>query len=402
MPIVLAAYRGGPKGPALAGAGVLAYGAICGFRGTGVGLVGARGAQRLVPSLRTAGLTVCGLFDEGQTNDARLVLATVSAAAGLGVTVINHARVTDISFVREHGGVASLQGRGAEGTIEIAFKNVVNAAGAWVDAVRRLENPSTEPMARLSKGVHLLLEAPPEWRAGLVVPVEGGRVTMAIPWSGMLMLGTTDTEYEGDPGECSVSDADVAQVLAEASVALPREMLGSGAVRYSFAGLRVLPAGEGSTANAHREHLIRTGQHGMVSIAGGKLTTHRRIALEVLHRFIDPRLGMLRLIDDPLSEGCAGVDDVDAGVDPAVASHVAQTYGCDSLDVLAQRRVHANAMQRIHADGPDVWAQAYHAVEHEWAATVDDVVRRRTTLAVRGLASPAVRAEIARTIHVLA
>ena len=75
MPMVLAAYRGGPKGPAMASAGVLAYGALCGFSGTGVALMGARGAQRLVPSLRTDGLTVCGLFDEGQTNDTRLVLA---------------------------------------------------------------------------------------------------------------------------------------------------------------------------------------------------------------------------------------------------------------------------------------------------------------------------------------
>jgi len=402
MPIVLAAYRGGPKGPALAGAGVLAYGALCGFRGTGVGLVGAGGAQRMVPSLRTDGLTVCGLFDEGQTNDARLVLATVAAAAGLGVAAVNHARVVDISFRADRTGVASVQGLPGEGTIEVAFKNVVNAAGAWVDAVRRLEDPSAGPMARLSKGVHLMLDAPPGWRAGLVVPLEDGRVTMAIPWSGMLMLGTTDTEYEGDPGECSVSDADVAQVLAEASVALPGDMLGAGAVRYSFAGLRVLPMGNGSTSNAHREHLIHTGPHGMVSIAGGKLTTHRLIALEVLRRFAHPGLEVLRLIDDPLSDAGAGPHEMDDDVDPAVVSHVAQTYGCDSFEVLAQRRVHADATQRIDPNGPDVWAQAYHAVEHEWATTVDDVVRRRTTLAVRGLASPAVRAEIARAIHAVA
>jgi glycerol-3-phosphate dehydrogenase len=95
---------------------------------------------------------------------------------------------------------------------------------------------------------------------------------MAIPWQGMLMLGTTDSDYEGDAGGCAVSDADVAQVLAEASLALPREMIRADAVRFSFAGLRVLPMGEGSTANAHREHLIKTGRHGMISIAGGKLT----------------------------------------------------------------------------------------------------------------------------------
>lgn len=402
MPIVLAAYRGGPTGPAIAGAGVLAYGALCGFRGTGVGLVGARGAQRLIPLLNTDGLTVCGVFDEGQTNDARLVFATVAAAADLGVVAINHARVTDLAFRDGRSAVASIQGGRAEGTVEVGFRHVVNAAGAWVDRIRGLEDRSCTPMARLSKGVHLLLDLPPDWRAGLVVPLEDGRVAMAIPWQGMLMLGTTDTEFEGDPGGCAVNEADIAQVLSEAAVALPGEMTRVDAVRFAFAGLRVLPAGSGTTASAHREHLVRTGPHGMVSVAGGKLTTHRLIALDVLHRLADPRLAALRLVDDRLPEAAGGLDDFDCGIDPAVAMHLAGIYGCDSYQVAAQRLIHTNAMERIHPDGPDVWAQAYHALEREWAVTLDDVVRRRTTLSVRGLASPALRATISRAIPAIA
>ncbi|MDQ6719944.1 MAG: glycerol-3-phosphate dehydrogenase/oxidase [Candidatus Dormibacteraeota bacterium] len=398
LPIVLAAYRGGPTGPALAGAGVLAYGAFCGFRGTGVGLVGARGAQKLIPSLRTDGLTVCGLFDEGQTNDSRLVLATVSAAVDLGVTALNHARITDLAFRAGRPAVASVQGGATEGAIEVACKHVINASGPWVDTVRRLEDPACAPMARLSKGVHLLLEPKTEWRAGVVVPLEHGRVTMAIPWQGMLMLGTTDTDYEGEPGGCAVTESDVAQVLAEASLALPCEVIRPEAVRFSFAGLRVLPMGDGSTAGAHREHLVRTGPRGMVSIAGGKLTTHWRIALDVLHRLADSRLVATRLVDDPLPEAAGGLKNFDREVDPGVALHLARTYGRESFQVMAQQHQHANAMERIHPDGPDVWAQAYHAVEHELAATVDDVVRRRTTLAVRGLASPALKLQIARVI----
>jgi glycerol-3-phosphate dehydrogenase len=398
MPIVLAAYRGGPTGPALAGAGVLAYGALCGFRGTGIGLVGVRGAQRLIPSLNTRGLSVCGLFDEGQTNDARLVLATVRAGVDSGVVAINHAHVAALDFRRGGGVVASIQGSGAEGFIEISCTHVVNAAGAWVDTVRRLEDSSAEPMARLSKGVHLLLDAPADWRAGVVVPVADGRVTMAIPWQGMLMLGTTDTDYIGDPGGCTVASADIAQVLAEASVALSGEVIRADAVRFSFAGLRVLPIGEGSTASARREHMIRVGPQGMVSIAGGKLTTHRPIALEALRRVADPRLKRLALVDDALVEVSGGIGGFDADIDPGVVWHLAQIYGSGALKVAAQRRLHANAMERIHADGPDIWAQAYHAAEHEWAVTVDDVIRRRTTLAVRGLATPTVRSQIERAI----
>jgi glycerol-3-phosphate dehydrogenase len=397
LPMLLAAYRGGPKGPAIASAGVLAYGALCGFRGTGVALLGARGAQRLVPSLRTDGLSVCGLFDEGQTNDSRLVLATVAGAVDHGATAVNHARVIDLTFGEGRNGRATIMGDVEEGIVEVEFKNLVNAAGPWVDKVRRLEDPACAPMARLSKGVHVLLEPDAEWQAGLVVPVEDGRVAMAIPWQGMLMLGTTDTDFAGDPADCQVSPADVAQVLDEASLALPTEMLRSEAVRFSFAGLRVLPLGEGSTANAHREHLVQTGRHGMVSIAGGKLTTHRRIALDVLYRLQQPKLSGLRLVDEPLPHAGRGrIELIDGGIDPEVVRHVTSIYGGDSLEVLGQRAFHANALERIHPRGPDVWAQAYHAVEREWATTVEDVVRRRTTIAVRGLATPEVRGELER------
>lgn len=398
MPMVLAAYRGGPRGPVTAATGVLAYGALCGFRGTGVAFGGAHAAQRLVPQLRTDGLNVCGRFDEGQTNDARLVLATVAAAAASGATVLNHARV--IGLERPGGRLARASIQSCEGDVEVGFRYGINAAGPWVDRLRKLEDPACEPMARLSKGVHLLLDPQSEWQAGLVVPVEDGRVTMALPWQGMLMLGTTDTDFVGAPDQCAVTPSDVAQVLAEASVALPLEMLRPEHVRFSFAGLRVLPLGDGTTANAHREHLIRTGRFGMVSIAGGKLTTHRRIAVEVLRRLPDPRLSDLRVSDVPLQQaGAAPREPIEWDIDPEVVNHVTGIYGPDAAAVLEQRRLHPNALERIHPKSPDLWAQVHHAVKREWAMTVEDIVRRRTTLAVRGLASDEVRGDVDRVLR---
>jgi glycerol-3-phosphate dehydrogenase len=361
--------------------------------------MGARAAQHLVPSLRTEGLSVCGLFDEGQTNDARLVLDTIAAASGLGATVLNHARVVALDHPHGRLARASIQGRYGEGVVEVGFRYVINASGPWVDAVRQMEDETSQPIARLSKGIHLLLQPQSEWRAGLVVPVEDGRVTMALPWQGMLMLGTTDTDYQGDPADCAVTPSEVGQVLAEASQALPPEVVRADAVRFSFAGLRVLPLGADTTASTHREHLVRTGRFGMVSIAGGKLTTHRRIALEALHRLPDPRLASLRLVDVPLPQSSPALQEqADRDTDPDVVTHLTRIYGRDSLTVMGQRKRHRDALERIHPGGPDVWAQVYHAVEREWATTVDDVTRRRTTLAVRGLASHAVRAEVGRVV----
>jgi glycerol-3-phosphate dehydrogenase len=136
----------------------------------------------------------------------------------------------------------------------------------------------------------------------------------------------------------------------------------------------------------------------MVSIAGGKLTTHRRIALEALRRIDDARLAGLPLQDNALIEATGGFGESDADVDPSIASHLTRIYGAAAADVLAQRGLHSNAMERIHPDGPDVWAQAYHAVDREWAVTVDDVLRRRTTVAVRGLATAVLRSQIARLV----
>jgi glycerol-3-phosphate dehydrogenase len=215
----------------------------------------------------------------------------------------------------------------------------------------------------------------------------------------MLMLGTTDSEYEGDPADCSVTPMEVEQVLSEAALALPPDVVRAGAVRFSFAGLRVLPLGSDTTANAHREHLVQTGRFGMVSIAGGKLTTHRRIALEALHRLPDPRLAGLGLVDIPLPQSSPTLQELaDRDTDPDVVTHLTRIYGRDAFTVMGQRRRHRDALERIHPGGPDVWAQVYHAVEKEWATTVEDVIRRRTTVAVRGLASPAVGADVGRVL----
>lgn len=138
MPMVLAAYRGGPTSPAVAAAGVLAYGALCGFRGTGVGFRRARAAEQLVPSLRTDGITVCGLFDEGQTNDARLVLATIKAAAGLGATVLNHARVIgldrpaiDLRAPRSRDATGKASSRSASGMSSMRPVHGSTRSGPW-------------------------------------------------------------------------------------------------------------------------------------------------------------------------------------------------------------------------------------------------------------------------------
>src|SRR5260221_4024920 len=197
MPFLLPAYRGAAKGPGAIAAGILLYKSLAG-RGGRAALISPTTARRLVPPLRPDGLQMCGVFEEAETIDARLVLATVKAAARAGALVLNHARGTGLDLRHNRGGAVAIEAD-AGGLLEVHARHLINAAGPWGDHVRRLDDPAAAPLVRLSKGIHLLLPLEDEWKAGVALPLGDGRVSLGIPWQGMLMLGTTDTLFTGDP-----------------------------------------------------------------------------------------------------------------------------------------------------------------------------------------------------------
>jgi glycerol-3-phosphate dehydrogenase len=271
-----------------------------------------------------------------------------------------------------------LGGQGAEvavdgRTIDVRAARVVNASGPWVDHLRRLEDPRAKRSVRLSKGVHVLVDGGEDWDAALTISHDKVRVSFAVPWEGMLLLGTTDTLHDGEPDTAHVTDEDVAQVLAEAAVAVDD----IGPPRATFCGLRVLPGGDGATASARRETVYSTGPTGMVSVAGGKLTTYRRIALDALDH-----LGVRGLSKRPRPlPGAAGLDRIawPAELDTRTRNHLLHLYGSLAPEVLAPAAGDASLLEPLVPGRPDLRAQELYARTHEWAQTDDDVFRRRTT-----------------------
>ena len=392
LPFLLPLYRGGPYRPWFVQSGILVYSALAHSRLNW--LVEPERARLQVPDLRTEGLRSCALYVDAWTNDARLTLANVRAAADAGADVLNGAEV--VALHKTGGRISGAEVHADAAAVSVSARAVVNAAGPWVDRVRRLEDPGAGTSVRLSKGAHVLVPAGAEWSAALTVPQDAVRVTFAVPWYGMLLLGTTEQEYEGDPAAVRATPADVDQILDEARLALAPELVAPDRVRSAYAGVRVLPAGEGESVSARRETVYTTGPGGMLSVAGGKLTTYRRIALGALERLADT-LG-LRCVDStpwPLPGAVPqGRLQVPDGLDSDVWAHLLHMYGGLVTEVLEPARTDPSLLERLDPHGPDIAAQALYAAHSEWARNADDVLHRRTTLFYRGLTGPDVMGRV--------
>ncbi|GAA3100520.1 FAD-dependent oxidoreductase [Streptomyces rectiviolaceus] len=409
----LPVYKGGPHGAAKLGAGVFAYSALSAF-GDGVGhLLSPSKAAQDVPELRTDNLKAVAVYGDDQMNDSRMALMTVRAAVEAGAAVLNHAEVTGLRFTKGRVTGAELKDRMDGTEFGVNARLVLNATGPWVDHLRKMENPDAAPSIRLSKGAHLVLKRTAPWKAALATPIDKYRITFALPWEDMLLLGTTDEEFEGDPADVGVTESDTAQILDEAAFSIRDQQLSRDLITYSFAGLRVLPGGPGDTSKAKRETVVTEGAGGMLSVAGGKWTTFRHIGRTVMKKLealpghplgddyepisqlqkrlplpgiANPRAVAHRLLVDGPAPGPRMAADT--------AKHLATHYGSLSFDIARLANENPELAERVSPDAPEIWAQVVYARDNEWAETVDDVLRRRTTLTIRGLATDDVRAKV--------
>jgi glycerol-3-phosphate dehydrogenase len=409
----LPVYKGGPHGAAKLGAGVFAYSALSAF-GDGVGhLLSPSKAAQDVPELRTDSLKAVAVYGDDQMNDSRMALMTVRAAVESGAAVLNHAEVTGLRFTNGRVTGAELRDRLSGDEFGVSARLVLNATGPWVDHLRKMEDPNAAPSIRLSKGAHLVLKRTSPWKAALATPIDKYRITFALPWEDMLLLGTTDEAYEGDPADVSVNEKDTAQILDEAAFSIRDQQLSRDLITYSFAGLRVLPGGPGDTSKAKRETVVTEGRGGMLSVAGGKWTTFRHIGRTVMKKLealpgrplgedfepisalpkrlplpgvANPRAVAHRLLVDGPAPGPRMAADT--------ARHLATHYGSLAFDIARLANDNPELAERVHPDAPEIWAQVVYARDNEWAETADDVLRRRTTLTIRGLATDDVRGKV--------
>ena len=368
-------------------------------------MLGRRALEAVEPNLRREGLRGAGAYWDYRTDDARLVLETALAAQEAGAVVVSYAEVT--GFLKEGGRIVGARVGDRFGAAQVAIRArvVVNATGPWVDRVAALDEPAP-PRLRLTKGVHLIVRRARIGHEAAIVmrAVADGRVMFVIPWGEHSLVGTTDTDHPGGPDVLPVVEAsDIAYLLDTVNHYFPAAHLAAGDVVSAFAGVRPLVApapGEAiDPSSVSREEEVFTSAAGLVTIAGGKLTTYRLIARAIVDRVVGilkqdgvPRaFGPCRTGDVPLPGGTAApatlaeaaITRDGHGLTPAVIHHLADRYGSRLAEVLGLVARDGALASPIVSGLPDPRAEIAQAVDHEWALTLDDVLRRRTQLALR-------------------
>ncbi len=335
------------------------------------------------PSLRPDGLVGAHLYLDAQADDARLTLAVVrTAVLDHRAVAANHAAVTEL--LRDGSGRVTGARVAADGNaLDVRAPVVVSAAGVWADDLRA----DGARLIRPAKGVHLTLPAelvPTDVALVLTAPADG-RSVFVVPWPGTdrVYVGTTDTDYDGPLDGPTCSADDMGYILDALNAALtstvtPDDVLGT------WAGLRPLVAGPaggspgGRSADLSRRHRVDRAGDGLVTVAGGKLTTYRAMAEDTVDE-VQAALGRHRT---PSRTARLALHGAPARTSRSAArapeDHLVGRYGTDARVLEAMVELHPNLGEPLVATLPYLRAEAVYAARYEMARSVEDVLARRT------------------------
>ena len=258
--------------------GVKLYDLLCGRRNLGKSSsLNVRKTFALLPGLSPQGLTGAVRYFDGLTNDARLVMDTLRSAENYGACIQNYIRFLEATPEKE-GWRCKLIDQKTGDQSEVWARTVVNATGPWADRI-----PGSKTSLRLTKGVHLVIDREKLPIPDAVVMAERDRILFAIPWGERVILGTTDTDYDGLLAMPRCDTKDTQYILDVVNNSFPEAKLSESDVISDWAGIRPLVADKnGNPSDISRRHEVKMGQSGWWDVTGGKLTTYRLMAEETV------------------------------------------------------------------------------------------------------------------------
>jgi glycerol-3-phosphate dehydrogenase len=352
------------------------------------------------PELDRTRLKGGGQFYDCSTDDARLTLSHVQSAAAEGACCLSYARI--IEFLTRDGMVcgARVKDELSGEEFDLEARIVLNCTGPWTDSICRLDDPDALPKLRPTKGAHVVVpwDRIKAYNALPIISPADARMLFVIPWHDFVLIGTTDTDFDGDYDTIHASTEDVDYILEAANHALPNARLDTSDVISTYAGLRPLVLEEVSKdvkeSQVSREHSIYESHSGLISIAGGKLTTARSMAEELMDlgvRRLEERFGVR-----PQSRGSTrnapvnGKDGVDfpkhlerlarkVRLDDDVISKL-QLLGTGALSVLSMLSDEESLGTRLGEGIPYMEAEVAYAAREEMVLTLADFMVRRSLI----------------------
>ena len=369
------------------GLGLKLYQLLAGKYGFGVSrILSKEETLEHLPTLKTEGLRGGAIYYDGQFDDARLLIHMVATAFEQGAILLNYVEVTGLSKDAQ-GFVDGVRARDVETGSEFraAAKVVVNATGAFSDALRLKAEPSAAPMIAPSQGVHLVFDSSfLQGQSAIMVPhTSDGRVLFAIPWHGHTLVGTTDTPIATATLEPVAMEKEIDFILATAAQYLTKAPTRDD-VLSMFAGIRPLVGATGGasgavkTASLSRDHLINIDRSGLVTVCGGKWTTYRHMAEDC----VEQAATLAQLPERPCVTHhlrIHGFHDVAKEKEEAANEFGSlAVYGSDASEIRKLIAADEGLSEPLHGALPYIRAEVIWAVRHEMARTVEDVLARRT------------------------
>jgi len=399
LPFIMPVYRGGSRPYWLIRAGMWLYDILALFRNVKMHrMLSAPKVVKQEPMVGRAGLIGGAQFYDCSVDDARLTLATILSAARAGAVAVNYLAVE--SLLKDKGRIVGVRGRDVLGgaCCDVQARIVISAAGPWTDAILQMDEPQTAKRLRPTKGIHIVIrrERVKNKNAVAFAAIDR-RLMFLIPWGQFSIIGTTDSDYRGDLDAVPTESSDVAYVLDSFNGAFPDAHLTHADIISTYAGLRPLVRQDvASSYKVSREHQVFETRSGLLAIAGGKLTTYRVMARQIVdaaearlkEQGIESRRqgksGKLQLEGAPAKGVRIGlIKEIEKACEAHrlnwdVAAHLLNAYGIYYARVLDLIAADASLGARLVPDLAYLKAEVIYAARHEMAMTLCDFLARRT------------------------
>ncbi len=338
-----------------------------------------------VPGIQKEGLCGGVIYSDAQMDDARVCLENVLMADQGGAHVANHVEVK--SFIKENGKAVGVVVRDelSQHTFKVQANHIICAAGPWTNVFMSKDATQSPQKIRMTKGVHIVYKGQVSPHA-LFLPIrKDRRIFFVIPWKGNSLIGTTDTDFKGNPDDVRVKSEDVEYLMDALKKKFPEKVFDEGNIINTFAGLRPLVHAKGQPSKISRKHAIEKSYSGVIYVMGGKYTTYRKIAEEAI-QFVKPKSDCVFMEQDyPLYGSGVVKDDIkkvakEYGVDVKVIRYLVNFYGTRYKDVLALVKGDSSLKKPLCSCSPVIRAQVMYSFKTEMACIEKDVVLRRLSL----------------------